>query len=169
MKSGGGKVKGGEFERYCCKRLSLFITRGRRDDVFWRSSMSGGRATLQLKREIVNLAQSGDMTPIAPEGYELCARCLFEYKNYADLDIPHGLLKGTGTLAKFWRDTQKAATRYSKTPVLIAKQNRLPAIAICPTSFKLFHRPPFMTLHNGWAADVYLFDEVTATIGRPTR
>src|SRR6266850_1611917 len=95
-KPGFGKIKGGEFERYCCKRLSLFVTRGLRDDIFWRSAMSGGRATLQLKQEIINRAQSGDMTAISPEGYELCDKYLFEYKNYADLNIPQGLVKGTG-------------------------------------------------------------------------
>jgi hypothetical protein len=161
------KEKGGEFERYCCKRLSLFVTRGLRDDVFWRSSMSGGRATLQLKKEIVNRAQSGDMTAIAPEGYELCARCLFEYKHYNNLNIPQGLLKGTGFLAKFWTATKKAAARYDKVPVLIAKQNFLPSIALCPTSFKLFARPAIMTLHE-WQADVYLFEMATHVIRRPS-
>jgi hypothetical protein len=166
MRSGGGKAKGSEFERYCCKRLSLYVTAGKRDDVFWRSAMSGGRATLQLRRDIVNRAQSGDMTAIAPEGYALCERCLFEYKSYTDLGIATGLLKGTGLLIKFWQDTQKAAARYDKAPVLIAKQNRLPVIVLCPPGLGLFRRPPRMTIH-GWRADVYLFEEVTTILRRP--
>lgn len=166
MKSGGGKAKGSAFERDCCKRLSLFITRGARDDVLWRSAMSGGRATLQLRQDIVNRAQSGDMTAIAPEGYALCDRCLFECKSYRDLDIPQGLLKDTGLLARFWRDTYRAAARYGKEPVLIAKQVRLPTLVLCPPSLKLFHGEPLLTVHR-WGAAVYLFDEVTMVLRRP--
>lgn len=167
MKAGQGKTKGSAFERYCCKRLSLFVTMGQRDDVFWRSAMSGGRATLQLRQDIINRAQSGDMTAIAPEGYELCDRCLFENKFYADLGIPQGLLKGTGHLANFWRSTQKAATRYDKAPVLIAKQNLLPVIVLCPPGLTLFRGPPVMTLHR-LEAEVYLFEEATWVLTRPT-
>ena len=166
MKTGGGKAKGGEFERYCCKRLSLWVTKGKRDDVFWRSAMSGGRATLQLRQEIVNMAQSGDMTAIAPEGYELCSLCLFEYKHYRDLKIANGLLKDTGFLAEFWRATVKAAARYDKAPVLICKQNLLPPIVLCAPGLKLFRGPPVMTIHS-WNAAVYLFETATHVVRRP--
>jgi hypothetical protein len=168
VKAGKGKVKGGAFERYCCKRLSLFVTKGQRDDVFWRSSMSGGRATLQLKKDIINRAQSGDMTAIAPEGYELCDRCLFEYKDYADLNIAAGLLKGTGLLHKFWADTVKAAARYDKAPILIAKQNYFPPMVLCPPGLGLFRGSPLMSLHQ-WRADVYKFETATHIISRPRR
>lgn len=167
MKTGGGKSKGSAFERYCCKRLSLYVTMGKRDDVFWRSAMSGGRATLQLRKDIVNRAQSGDMTAIAPEGYALCDRCLFENKSYADLGIPQSLLKGSGLLAKFWRDTQKAAARYDKVPVLIVKQNLIPVFVLCPPGLKLFRGPPIMTLLR-LEAELYLFEEATLVITRPT-
>ena len=36
--------KGSEFEREMCKCLSLWWTDSKRDDVFWRSAQSGGRA-----------------------------------------------------------------------------------------------------------------------------
>lgn len=166
MRSGGGKGKGSAFERYCCKRLSLYVTMGQRDDVFWRSAMSGGRATLQLRQDIINRAQSGDMTAIAPEGYALCDRCLFENKFYTNLAIPQGLLKGTGHLINFWRSTQKAAARYGKAPVLIAKQNLLPVIVLCPPGLALFRGPPVMTLHR-LEAEVFLFEEATFVLTRP--
>jgi hypothetical protein len=165
MRAGGGKEKGSEFERYCCRRLSLYVTKGKRDDVFWRSAMSGGRATLQLKQEIVNLAQSGDMTAIAPEGYELCARCLFEYKNYANLDIPSGLFKQSGMLFKFWSETKKAALSYSKAPILIAKQNYQPSIVVCPEGLGIFNDKPILTVHR-WQAEVFLFEAATQMIRR---
>jgi hypothetical protein len=168
MRPGGGHGKGATFERLCCKRLSLFVTRGVRDDVFWRSSMSGGRATLQLKQDIVNLAQSGDMTAIAREGYDLCERCLFEYKAYKDLNILEALLKGTGLLAKFWRETGTAAHRYSKNPVLIAKQNYMPAIILCPIGGTVFQSGHAMTAHR-LRADVYLMEEATKVLTRPRK
>jgi hypothetical protein len=168
MKTGGGHSKGAAFERLCCKRLSLFVTKGQRDDVFWRSSMSGGRATLQLRQEIVNLAQSGDMTAIARQGYDLCERCLFEFKFYRDLDIAEALLKGTGLLAKFWRATVAAAQRYNKIPILIAKQNRLPAIILCPVDSAVFTTGRAITAHH-LRADAYIFDDATKMLTRPRR
>ena len=167
-KPGMGKAKGAEFERYCCKRLSLWVTKGKRDDVLWRSAMSGGRATLQLRQEVINKAQSGDMTAIAPEGYTLCERCLFECKSYADLGIATGLLKGTGLLVKFWTDTQNAAEKYGKAAVLIAKENRLPVMVLSPPGLKLFHRPPLLTVPK-WNAEIRLFEEATLIIRRPVR
>ena len=52
-KPGYGKQKGGEYERTVCKKLSLWVSNGTRDDIFWRSAMSGGRATLQRKKGII--------------------------------------------------------------------------------------------------------------------
>ena len=45
----GKSQKGGAWEREFSKYLSLWITEGERDDVFWRSSQSGGRATQRAK------------------------------------------------------------------------------------------------------------------------
>ena len=50
MRKGGGKAKGSSFERLICKELSLWITGGEHQDVFWRSAMSGGRSTVAMKK-----------------------------------------------------------------------------------------------------------------------
>lgn len=44
------KRKGGAFERHICKELSFWWSRGKRDDIFWRTHSSGGRATQRAKQ-----------------------------------------------------------------------------------------------------------------------
>lgn len=160
MKSGAGKSKGSGFERHVCKRLSLWLTNGRSDDCLWRSAMSGGRATIQLSEGVVNRTQGGDVSAISPEGYELISRCLIECKFYANLNIVEGLVKGTGSLAAFWKRVVADAGIYGKRPVLVARQNRFPTLAIVPTDFDLFDGEPLLTSAK-WGASFYLFEKVT--------
>lgn len=157
---GGGKAKGASFERFVCRRLSLWVSKGEREDLFWRSAMSGGRATLQLKRDVINLTQSGDMTAIAPEGFALCQQCLFEYKSYRDLDIDSSLLRSRGRLRHFWFDTVKAAEKYGKVPVLVAKQNLFPVLLVCPRDCQVFTAGKMLDVIQ-WDATVYIFEEAT--------
>src|SRR5262245_2386383 len=43
-------AKGSKFERDLCRQLSLWWSDGKRDDVFWRASQSGGRAKFRGRR-----------------------------------------------------------------------------------------------------------------------
>ena len=81
MRKGGGKEKGSAYERAICKRLSLYVSKGKRDDLFWRSAMSGGRATLQAKKGKKAQAQAGDITSIAAEGNKLTSTFMIECKH----------------------------------------------------------------------------------------
>src|SRR4051794_4734956 len=108
MKKGGGKGKGSSYERYVCKVLSLWITNGEREDVFWRSAMSGGRATVQHRRG-VSVRQSGDICAVAPEGHVLTDTLYIECKHVKKLGLDSFLIKGTGPLANFWDKAQKEA------------------------------------------------------------
>ena len=51
--------KGGAYERELSKRLSLWWTNGEFSDVFWRTSNSGGRATIRQNQRTSN--QYGDI------------------------------------------------------------------------------------------------------------
>jgi len=127
MRSGGGKAKGSEFERHVCKQLSLWITHGKKQDIFWRSAMSGGRATVALNFDIVLSAQAGDVSAVHEEGYKFTNKYYVEIKFYKDLEYKSLLLNNTGKFAKFWEhDTCEQARRYSKLPMFIAKENRQP-------------------------------------------
>jgi hypothetical protein len=127
MASGSAsKQKGSEFERAICVRLSLWVTVGKKKDCFWRSAMSGGRAT--VKRGEVR--QAGDITAVAPEGHSLTDYYYIECKAYRTLDIASFLVKGVGVLSKFWEVTCREAKSHGRHPMLIAKQNNMPILVL---------------------------------------
>lgn len=126
MGGAASKQKGSEFERMVCKKLSLWVTNGEKKDCFWRSAMSGGRAT--VKRGEVR--QAGDITAVAPEGHSLTDRYYIECKSYRTLDLASFLVKGTGTLSKFWEVCCREAESHHRSPMLIAKQNNVPILML---------------------------------------
>jgi hypothetical protein len=129
-----GKQKGSAFERKICKSLSLWISKGAREDLFWRSAMSGGRATVGRKGGKDHARHAGDISATSREGHVLTDRWYVECKSYRDLAICSAMLSGTGLLAKFWRETCKQATDYKKLPMLIAHENQQPTIVLVPTA-----------------------------------
>lgn len=72
--------KGSRFERTFAKRLSLWWTDNERDDVFWRSSNSGGRATARRKAGVSTFMQAGDIAATDPIGLPLLELITFELK-----------------------------------------------------------------------------------------
>ncbi len=73
-------LKGGQFERTVCKELSLWWTGNEHDDIFWRSSQSGGRATQRAKFGKRTINNSGDIAPTDSSGEPLTNYILFECK-----------------------------------------------------------------------------------------
>jgi hypothetical protein len=165
MRAGGGKAKGSSFERDVCKALSLWVSHGKREDLFWRSAMSGGRATVG-RRKGKDLAQhAGDISATHVLGHALTDYWYVECKRYADLKIESALLEGVGTLAGFWRETCKQATDHKKMPMLIARQDRSPTIMLTPVSWMQnpYGVDPFGSVSkiarmHILSADVHLFD-----------
>lgn len=127
MKRGNSKAKGGEFERAICKQLSLWVTKGEKIDVFWRSAMSGGRAT--IAKGLVR--QAGDITAVAEEGHWLVHNFYLECKHLKNITLD-SLLKGKGELINIWNKTVLEAVKYNRIPVLIFRQNNWP-ICFCTT------------------------------------
>jgi hypothetical protein len=132
-KGGKGKKKGSGFERVICKLFSRWVTGGKREDVFWRSAMSGGRATVAKGK----VRQSGDITAVAPEGHVLTDYWFMECKTGFGLAVGLFLLRGMGPLAKFWKVAVKEAKKYGKEPMLIARQSGLPTIVVVPYDLEL--------------------------------
>lgn len=77
--------KGPKFERDICKQLSLWWTNGKRDDVFWRTSGSGARATTRMKQKECTAFSAGDLGCIDPVGIPFIEQNLVEIKRgYTD-------------------------------------------------------------------------------------
>lgn len=53
--------KGSGYERDFCRLLSLWWTDGKRDDIFWRTGGSGGRANVRFQRGHRTAGQYGDI------------------------------------------------------------------------------------------------------------
>ncbi len=123
------QLKGAQFERETCVKLSEWVTDGKKKDVFWRTAMSGGRATV-FKKKGALFRQSGDICAVSPEGHDLTDKYFFELKFYADLNFPGFFVKGTGPLGEFWSKAQDEAHDYGLKPILIVKQNRMPILWI---------------------------------------
>lgn len=131
MRAGGGKSKGASFEREICVRLSIWISNGLQEDVFWRSAMSGGRATVGQKKGKKHSSQVGDISCIHSTGNHFIEYFAPECKHYANLDW-QGLVTGKGKLLQFWAEINKQAEAHGKHPMLFARQNRLPTV-VCLT------------------------------------
>jgi len=156
MRPGGGKAKGAQFEREVCKSLSLWVTNGANEDVFWRSAMSGGRATVSKGK----VRQAGDITAVSSEGYELCERFYFECKHYKSLGLDSFLIKRTGTLAKFWSTACHHARKYDRQPLLICRQNGWPILIVAKFPFYISEGLPATPVILSGDVAIYVFDEV---------
>lgn len=138
MRKGGGKVKGAAFERQVCKMLSAMMSGGQREDLFWRSAMSGGRATVGHRRGALHRAQAGDISAIDAAGAELTDLFYIECKNLASLNLSSLVCKLEGTLHQIWLHTRNEAKKYGKLPVLIAKEKSRPAIICLPRKWQSY-------------------------------
>jgi hypothetical protein len=129
LKAGGGKRKGGTFERKICVKFSLWLSAGKLKDLFWRSSMSGGRATITLRRGEVN-RQAGDITATRPEGHALTDRFLFECKHVRNIGLEAFVVADRGPIYGWWKKARKQARDHGREPVLIVKGNNTPILLI---------------------------------------
>lgn len=144
MRAGGSKAKGAEFERYACKALSLWVSKAAhknsvsnecklRDDLFWRSAMSGGRATQQQHKGKITGTQAGDVSALAGHGAEfarakkLISKFVIECKAVKDLQLTRLVSDGQGFVRKTWNEVL-LIDRQDRSPMLIMKQNRGPVL-----------------------------------------
>lgn len=73
-------AKGASFEREVAKRLSLWWSGGERDDLVWRTAMSGGRATVRHRQGKKTAGQAGDLTATDDQALPLFKLVAFELK-----------------------------------------------------------------------------------------
>lgn len=130
-KKSNGKVKGGKFERQISKRLSLWLSSGERDDMFWRTHGSGSRYTIRNKKDIDTEGQDGDICSTCSGDSEKFRKIFsLELKNYKDINLWGLVTKNKTGFLDFWRQTVKQAESVNKIPVLIIKENYRPILFV---------------------------------------
>lgn len=141
-----GKNKGNTFERSICTLLSEWWTQDEsppRQDVFWRTASSGGRATQRGRKGKQTKNHCGDICATDPIGQPLIDVITWELKRgynkdtIADLlDKPEGTAK---TAYEKWilqaRESQKHAG--SQSWAIIVKRDRRYPLVIIPSYFKM--------------------------------
>lgn len=85
-------AKGSKFEREICKQLSRWWSHGQRDDIFWRSSISGGRATVRGRKGLKTFGAYGDIAAVDPVGAPLLQLFTIELKCGRTYRHAHDLL-----------------------------------------------------------------------------
>lgn len=146
MKHGAGKRKGSKFERLMCLKLSLWWTEGERDDVFFRTASSGGRATQRSKKRQATFGQYGDIQATDPVGQPLLDTCTIECKDgYASDSIADLLDKQHRHCPKyeiFIKQADQASTQAKKGGywMLIARRRGRQIMVYLPKTFYNFLR-----------------------------
>ena len=134
--------KGGQFERTICKELSLWWTEGERNDVFWRTSTSGARATSRSKKGKSTFGQYGDIQATDPIGQPLIDLCTIEIKKgyfkHTYFDLMDKLSSETKQPYRQFiqqaRDQQKEAKTFSW--LLITARDRKKSMIAMPVKLK---------------------------------
>jgi len=142
-KKGGGMKKGSSFERLICKRLSLWWTNNKRDDVFWRTSGSGARATQRKKNKQDTYGQHGDVQAIDPIGEPLTKLCSIEIKcgyssnTFAELLEKKQNLKSKPCMYQQFIEQAETSAGAANTYawIIISKRNGRVPIVIMPGYF----------------------------------
>lgn len=164
MRAGGGKAKGGQFERDMARRLSLWLTDGKKDDCLWRSAGSGSMSTNSIKRGTgAKQYQASDLSPNSPEAYLLLDRFTIECKYYANLQLEALLFNPKCQILTFWKQARRDADSVGKLPFLIAKQNRRPIMVGLPIGIlvKLGVVPIHLTVSSANLTLLHLDDFLT--------
>lgn len=110
-------AKGGSYERDVCRRLSRWWTGSDEDDdVFWRSSQSGGRATTRAKSGKTTRGHCGDITAVDGRGRKFTKLITVELKRGYNRVDPIHLIDRTPKMAQqgfeaFLEQAMSAASR----------------------------------------------------------
>lgn len=131
-------AKGSTFERKICKDLSLWWTGGKDDDCFWRSSMSGGRATIRGRKGKRTRGHYGDIAATDRVGELLTSLIAFELKHGYSKDTVHDCLDRPDSLRQQtyeqWIVQARTAARNGRVPhwMIIHRRNRREIFCLFP-------------------------------------
>jgi hypothetical protein len=145
----GAKSKGGNFEREVATALSLWWSKGNRDDIFWRTHGSGGRSTMRGKQNKRTEGQYGDISATDISGKLLiknwCIECKTGYSsskksevltkdgkkksvrqitNWCVLDAIDSK-QNVSVIEALWKQTYDQAIEANNQPILIFRRPRM--------------------------------------------
>lgn len=139
-------LKGGQYERECCRFLSVWFSGDEeQDDWFWRSSQSGGRATTRAKTGKRTVGNCGDVAAECPEAAIFTSVVTPEIKrgynrtaHLADIleyGARHWKKPVEGSMAQFIKQAHDASKRAS-TPYwwIIHRRDKHRAYIVMPRS-----------------------------------
>ena len=113
------KAKGAAFERLMAKQFSLWWTGNARDDVFWRTPLSGGRATRRSSSGRQTSGGYGDLHSTHDKADVFCRMCTIEMKTgYPGLNLLTLLVRNDRAdiwqkwMAKLKKEAKQAGTSY---------------------------------------------------------
>lgn len=114
------KAKGSSFERYISKELTKWLTGEEKPYAFWRTSNSGGLATINSMYEDF----SGDITGITNEAKKFTSKFNIELKNgYPSASLDNLFKNNKNENYKdFWIQCTRDAEKSKKEPILIFKK-----------------------------------------------
>ncbi len=118
--------KGADFEREQTRKISLWLSDGKDQDLLWRSSQSGGRVTAGK----VKGAQYGDLwyQKYTKESERFLTTFCTELKFYKGIDILKAWLNDKDDFNQWWLKCVKESRLNNVHPLLIVKTNRQPVI-----------------------------------------
>lgn len=131
-------AKGGNYERELCYRLSRWWTDGADEEVFWRTSQSGGRATRRQQLGKTATVHQGDICAVKGIGKPLMEVMTLELKRGYPRAILGGLLDLRPAAAQqpyeeWYQQAQEAANRASSFSwLIIHKRNNCEDVVTFP-------------------------------------
>lgn len=137
--------KGAEFEREMSKKFSLWWSHGERDDIFWRTQCSGGRATTRRKNGVETYGNTGDLKAEDPIGAPFTNLFSVEFKRgynaFSFIDAMDRTRDSSTTLfEKFQHQADTQAWHERKQPMLVVRRDRhLPVMIISKKIFNMFY------------------------------
>lgn len=131
-----GNRKGSSYERRMAKEFSLWLSGGKRDDLFWRTHGSGARCKIRIDKGITTEGQDGDMSSTSCESIPFRQLFTVEMKFYRSINIWGLLTSSNNGLCEFWNEAEYQAEYSGKHPILIMKENYRPDLFISDSFFE---------------------------------
>lgn len=118
--------KGGAFEREISKVLSWWLTKGERDDVFWRSAGSGAKATVTGK-----VTQAGDLCAVDSLGEPFLSMFIVECKRRRDFGMK-GLFYGRdrSPVVIAWMKLLDECWKFDRLPFMVVREDAAPTMLL---------------------------------------